>query len=138
MKRTLALDVRTVADGIGMLGASVCAVHCIAMPTLLVLGAAVPTVFLEDEAFHRLMLWFLVPSAVLAFSLGCWRHRDRWMVLFGALGLTGIVLSGLVLHDLVGELGERLATLGSAALLVVAHTRNYMLCRSRSCRHDAE
>ena len=138
MKRPLALDVRTVADGIGVLGASVCAVHCIAMPTLLVLGAAVPIVFLEDESFHRMMLWFLVPAAVLAFSLGCWRHRDRWVLLLGALGLTGIVLSGMVLHDLAGELGERLATLGSAALLVLAHTRNYMLCRSRFCRHDAD
>ena len=138
MKRILALDVRTAADGIGVLGASVCAVHCIAMPTLIVLGAAVPTVFLEDESFHRMMLWFLVPCALLAFSLGCWRHRDRWVLLFGALGLTGIVLSGLVLHDLAGELGERLATLGSAAMLVAAHVRNYMLCRSRFCRHDGE
>lgn len=138
MKRTVALDVRTAADGIGVLGASVCAVHCIAMPTLLVLGAAVPTVFLEDESFHRMMLWFLVPSALLAFSLGCWRHRDRWVLLCGALGLTGIVLSGMVLHDLAGELGERIATLGSAAMLVAAHARNYMLCRSRSCTHDAE
>ena len=138
MKRPLALDVRTVADGIGVLGASVCDVHCIAMPTLLVLGAAVPIVFLEDESFHRMMLWFLVPAAVLAFSLGCWRHRDRWVLLLGALGLTGIVLAGLVLHDLAGELGERLATLGSAALLVLAHTRNYMLCRSRFCRHEGE
>lgn len=138
MRRTLALDVRTVADGVGVLGASVCAVHCIAMPTLLVLGAAVPTVFLEDESFHRMMLWFLVPSALVAFGLGCWRHRDRWMLLFGALGLTGIVLSGTVLHDVTGESGERLATLGSAAMLVIAHVRNYMLCRSSSCNHDAE
>ena len=138
MKRLLALDVRTVADGVGMLGASVCAVHCIAIPTGLVIGAAIPTVFLEDESFHRMMLWFLVPAALLAFSLGCWRHRDRWVLLFGALGLTGIVLSGMVLHDLTGETGERLATLGSAAMLVVAHVRNYMLCRSRACTHDVE
>ena len=61
-----------------------------------------------------------------------------WMLLLGALGLTGIVISGMVLHDLAGERGERLATLGSAALLVLAHTRNYMLCRSRSCRKDAD
>ena len=135
MKRFASPQASTVADGIGLLSATVCALHCIALPALLVLGAAVPIVFLDDESFHSAMLWLVVPSAVLAFGLGCWRHKDRWVLLLGAFGLTGMVLSGTVLHELIGEFGERLVTLGSAALLIAAHVRNFTLCRSESCDH---
>ena len=135
MKPSTALDIRTIADGLGVVGATVCALHCIALPALLVLGATVPTVFLGDESFHRSMLWWVVPSAVLAFTLGCWQHKDRRVFLLGALGIAGMVLSGTVLHDVMGEAAEKTVTLGSAALLIAAHLRNFKLCRSESCQH---
>ncbi len=50
-----------------------------------------PTVFLDDESFHRTILWLVVPSSLLAFGLGCRRHRDPRVLLLGALGLAGIV-----------------------------------------------
>ena len=135
MKQLTPLDIRTVADGLGIVGATACALHCIAVPTLLVLGAAVPA-FFPGEEFHKSMLWLVVPSAAIAFSFGCWRHKDRWVLLLGALGAAGLVLSGAVLHDLIGEAGERGATLGSVGLLIAAHVRNFRLCRSESRRHN--
>jgi hypothetical protein len=137
MKRAATLYVTSIADGIGALSATVCALHCIALPAILIVGTAVPTVFLDDESFHRAMLWLVVPSAVLAIGLGCWRHKDRWALLLGAIGLTGMVLSGVALHGLVGEFGEVVVTLVSASILIAAHVRNFKLCRSESCRHDA-
>ncbi|MEM7483180.1 MAG: MerC domain-containing protein [Acidobacteriota bacterium] len=136
MKSTSTPDIRTIADGLGVLGAAACALHCIALPALLVLGTTLPTVFFADESFHRSMLWWVVPAAVIAFALGCKRHRDRRVLLLGVLGVAGLLLSGTVLHDLMGETAEKLATLGSAILLVCAHLRNYRLCRSDACRHD--
>ena len=128
------LDLRTLSEGLGVIGATACALHCIALPVLFVLGATVPTVFL-DEAFHSSMLWMAVPSAIIAFSLGCWRHRDQRVLILGATGALGLVLAGTVLHDVVGEAGEKVVTLGAAALLISAHVRNYRLCRSISCQH---
>ena len=136
MKRSAALNFSSVADGLGILGAMVCALHCIALPLGLVVGSTVLTVFMEDDAFHRTILWLVVPSAVLAFGLGCRRHKEMRVVLLGVLGLAGIVLSSLVLHDWIGEIGERIVTLGSAAVLITAHLRNFKLCRSNSCEHD--
>ena len=135
MKSSTTLDIRTIADGLGVFGATVCALHCIALPALLVLGSAVPTVFL-DESFHRSMLWLVVPSAVLAFALGCRRHKDRQVLLLGAVGIVGMVLAGTVLHDVVGEAGEKIVTLAAAALLISAHLRNFKLCRAETCQHD--
>ena len=135
MKHSTTLDIRSIADGLGVMGATACALHCIALPTLLVLGATVPAFLPGDESFHQSMLWLVVPSAVIAFSLGCRRHKDRWVLLLGALGAVGLVLSGTVLHDLIGEAGERVVTLVSAGLLTAAHVRNFRLCRSDSCQH---
>ena len=134
MRPSTTLELRTIADGLGVLGATACALHCIALPVLLVLGSTTPTVFFADESFHSLMLWLVVPSAVLAFALGCRRHKDRRVLVLGAIGLAGMVLSGTVLHDVVGETGERVATLVSATLLIAAHLRNFKLCRSESCQ----
>ena len=136
MRPSAILDIRTIADGLGVVGATVCALHCIALPALLVLGSAVPTVFLDGESFHRSMLWLVVPSAVLAFALGCRRHKDRVVLLLGAVGIVGMVLAGTVLHDVVGEAAEKVVTLASAALLIAAHLRNFKLCRSESCQHE--
>ena len=134
--RNRLLDIRTIADGLGVVGATLCALHCIALPALLVLGSAVPTVFLGGESFHRSMLWLVVPSAVLAFTLGCRRHKDRRVLLLGAAGIAGMVLAGTVLHDIVGEAGEKVVTLAAAALLIAAHLRNFKLCRSEPCRQE--
>lgn len=133
MKSSTTLDIRTIADGLGVIGATACALHCVALPVLLVLGTTVPTVFFLEEGFHKTMLWLVVPSAVLAFAIGCWQHRDRRVLLLGALGLGGMVLAGTILHDLLGETGERVVTLVSAGFLIAAHYRNFKLCRSDSC-----
>jgi len=135
MKTSTTLDLRTIADGLGVVGATVCALHCIALPALLVLGSTVPTVLLGDESFHRLMLFWVLPSAGLAFALGCRRHRDRRVMLLGALGMAGMALAATVLHDVMGEAAEKIVTLGAAALLIAAHLRNFRLCRSESCQH---
>ena len=133
-------DIRTtgvssIADWLGIAASTACAVHCILLPTLLVTGTVLPATILGDEAFHAAMLWLILPAAVVAFGIGCWRHKDRWVLAFGIIGLTGMVLAVAVLHDIIGEAGERIVTVLSAAALVVAHYRNFRLCRSSGCDH---
>ena len=130
-------SVRSVADWLGIAASTACGVHCILLPALLVTGTVLPASFLGDESFHRAMLWVILPTAILAFGIGCWRHKDRWVLALGMIGMTGMVLAAFVLHDIIGETGERIATVLSAGVLIVAHYRNYQLCRSFGCAHDA-
>lgn len=136
MGRPRSLDVRSVADGIGLLGSAFCVLHCLAAPALLVAGTALPASFLADESFHQMLLWVILPAAILAFGLGCWRHKDRWVLLLGALGLFGLSSAVAAPHDLIGELGERIVTIGSAGLLIAAHLRNFERCRADHCDHE--
>ncbi len=118
------------------MGSAVCALHCIGAPVLLVAGTALPASFLTDEAFHQTLLWAILPAAALAFGLGCWQHKDRWVLLLGVLGLFGLSSPVAVPHDLIGEIGERIVTVVSAGILIVAHVRNFRLCRAEGCEHE--
>ena len=129
-------QVRNIADWLGIAASTACGVHCVLLPTLLVTGTVLPASVLGDEAFHQAMLWMILPAAIVAFGIGCWRHKDGWVLGLGMLGLTGMVLAVAVLHDLVGEDGERAVTVLSAAILVAAHIRNFRLCRSADCTHE--
>lgn len=127
-----------VADWFGITASMACAIHCLLVPVLLVTGTLLPASFLADEAFHSAMFWLILPAAVLAFGIGCRRHRDRRVLLLGVIGVAGMALSVAVLHDLAGEAGERIGTVVSAAILIAAHYRNFRLCRSSDCTHAVE
>ena len=138
MDKTQPVNARFLADVVGVCGSTVCALHCLVTPLLLVTGSAFPVSFLGDESFHRMMIWLVFPAGIVAFGLGCWRHKDRVVMLLGVLGIAGLGLSATLLHGLIGELGERVTTVVSAALLVTAHVRNWRLCHADACTHDFE
>ena len=124
-----------IADWLGIAVSTACAMHCILVPMLLVTGTVLPASVFGGELFHQATMWMILPAAIVAFGTGCWRHKDRWVLALGVIGLTGMVLSVAVLHDVTGEVGERIGTLLSAAVLIAAHYRNFRICRSSGCTH---
>lgn len=119
------------------IGASViCAIHCIALPVILAMFPALVVMPVEEHSFHQLLVWFVLPSSLLAVSLGCSRHKDRIVLIGCVIGLSVIVLTAWFGHDLLGETGEKMATLTGAVILSVVHWRNYKLCRKDNCDHD--
>lgn len=121
-----------VADRVGVFASSACAIHCLLVPSLLVAGVALPASLLREEAIHQALLFLVLPAALVAFGIGCWRHKDSLVLGIGAVGLLGIS-AATFFHDVLGESGERILTVISTALLITAHIRNYRLCRSRNC-----
>jgi MerC mercury resistance protein len=89
---------------------------------------------LDDEAFHAAILWLILPTSLLALAIGCWRHKDRHVLLLGGAGLGTITLAALFGHDLIGELGERAATFVGSGILIAGHLRNYRLCQAAACQ----
>jgi len=138
MRRPEAFGVRSFADGIGILASAACALHCLAAPLLLVAGTTLPASFVTDERFHRMLLWAVLPASILAFGLGCRRHKDPWVLVLGVLGRLGLCAAVVASHDLIGEAGARGVTVGSAGLLIAPHLRNYSRCRADECEHEED
>ena len=129
MKQTLQL----ILDRLAIATSLICAIHCIAMPILLGLSFSWLPLFLQDERFHQLMVWLIIPSSIIALFIGYRAHKDS-KVLMGILsGLTIIFLTALFGHDLLGGAGEKLMTIVGAILLSISHFRNYKLRKKTCC-----
>jgi len=108
---------------IGLSG--LCAFHCAVTPVAVIVFPVLSACLGSDQIFHSLLIALVVPSSVLALTLGCRRHRN-------AAGLSLLVVAAALGHV---EYWERPMTLGASALIVVAHGLNYRLCRSDRCEH---
>ena len=86
-------------DRLAISMAVVCGIHCLVTPILLVALPIIGTTFWVNENFHLWMLFLVIPTTCLALFSGCRRHKDRWVLGAGALGL-GILLSAFTVERL--------------------------------------
>lgn len=114
-------------DNLGMLVSSLCLIHCLAFPLLLL---ALPTLgwLSPDENVHWTLTLVAVPVAVVALLPGYRVHRSLKVLLGGLVGVSCMLLAPLLLSDLTEEL---FASLG-AVLVVCAHLANRRLLRCPS------
>ena len=143
---------------IGM--AAVCAVHWLLTPILVMALPIIATSFFVHGDFHLWMILFVLPTTGFAIFMGCRKHKDRWVALLSAIGLSILVFALVqerihatvhadatnhVAHcescsrDLSKEplpmhAGAWFNTLGGL-LLAGAHVRNFRLCRKSHCEH---
>lgn len=113
-------------DGLAIGASSLCLVHCLALPALLVLLPALAAFIALPESFHLWALIAAVPMSALAISIGFVRHR-RWAPVVLAIG--GLMCLGageLFFHG--SSLEAWFAVLGSLQL-GIAHALNLRLPR---------
>jgi hypothetical protein len=113
-------------DGLALTLSGLCLLHCLAVPVALGLS------LLADERLHLWMLLVVLPTSLLAVSLGCRRH-GQWRL--AAWATAGLVLmtaaAGGGALQALPELGERLLTSAGSLLLAACHIRNYRACRGQ-------
>lgn len=110
-----------------------CALHCLCTPFVLIMLPALVTTPLADEIFHQALIVFVLPMSILALLFACRKHQ-RWSVLIiGMIGLAILTGTALWGHDILGESGERVATLVGAFVVTFAHVRNAKFCTVMSC-----
>ena len=112
-----------------------CAVHCLMLPVALVMLPALTSTTFGDEQFHQWMLVAVLPTSLLALTLGCRQHRRMDIMVIGLTGLAIMISAALFGHDLLGETGEKITTLLGASLIALSHVRNQSLCRRHDCDH---
>lgn len=144
---------------IGM--AAVCAFHCLLTPILVIALPIIATSFFVHEDFHLWMILLVLPTTGFSIFMGCRRHKDRWVALLSAIGLS-ILIGALVqerwqhgghsehvdhaahcascARDVIEEpvplhAAAWINTLGGL-FLASAHVRNFRLCRQSRCDHN--
>lgn len=114
---------------------TLCAIHCALLPIILATVPALSHLSADNHEFHLALILVIVPMSLIAGFLGCSKHKDKLVLTGIASGLMLLVLTALFGHDLVGEEGEKIATVIASILLSLSHWRNFKLCREKTCQH---
>ena len=88
-----------------------------------------------EESFHLLLVYLVLPTSIIALTLGCRRHKERRMLVWGGAGLIVLAVTAALGHDVLGEILEKSATVFGTILVATAHFINYRCCRTSDC-HD--
>ncbi|MDB2409181.1 MerC domain-containing protein [Pseudomonadales bacterium] len=70
-------NIQAVAEKAAISLSFICAVHCLALPLMVVFLPSLVVFNLEDEASHFWMLAAVVPTSLFALTLGCKKHKKR-------------------------------------------------------------
>jgi uncharacterized membrane protein len=120
-------------DRMAISASVLCALHCLVTPLLLIAVPVISSSFVVDDEFHKILVMFVLPVSLVALFIGCRRHKDRIVLVLGGLGLIALVSIAYFGHDLLGEVGEKVATVISGGILAIGHLRNYRLCHRDGC-----
>ena len=124
MKNTLNINLDNIAIGFSV----VCALHCLLLPIAVIFLPAISATFLGSEDFHKTLLYFVIPSSIIALSLGCKMHGKYNVYLYGIFGIGTLLIGSIFGHDYFGENGEIIFTLIGAGIISLGHLKNQKLC----------
>ena len=124
-------------DKLAIFLSSVCILHCLLAPVAITL---IPVLSLsaiaQDESFHQLMLWVVVPTSVIALLIGCHRHRELQIAATGVIGMGILAMTAFWGHSLFGIQGEKIASIVGGCVLAISHYLNFRACQARRCDDD--
>ena len=111
-----------------------CTLHCLIFPVLIVLIPSFAALSISnDELFHQWMLVGVLPSSLIALTMGCKKHGRFTFLALGLLGVSLLSVTALWGHDFMSENLEKFFTLISSLLIAVAHFNNSRLCHTKKC-----
>ncbi|GEM_PF-180531 len=123
-------------DRLGVFLSATCLLHCLALPVLLTIAPITQTGLLDEQTFHLVLLWFILPVSLIALGIGCRQHKDLLILLLGGIGLSLLLFAGLVGHAVLSPAAERVITIAAGLILAAAHLRNFKICRAMNCDHE--
>lgn len=126
MKNLQALTDKT-AIGLSVL----CTLHCLVLPSLLVLLPGAAALSLNNESLHLWMVLAVIPTSAYALTLGCKQHKKYHVISIGVAGLAFLILA-VVLGESLGETWEKTLTVVGAVIITTGHIKNYRLCQSQT------
>lgn len=127
-------------DRWGILLSSLCAIHCLITPVLLL---ALPVLggYFHNPLVHIIMALFVVPVGLFAFWSGYKHHKKVSLFVMGIVGLSlvgGAPLAHDFFHELMHDfefLSEEVMTILGSVILICAHLLNRRACQCDDHKH---
>ena len=123
--------VQAITDKLAIGLSLMCAIHCLAITSLIALLPSLVALGLDNEVFHFWMIVVVLPSSVYALTLGCKQHKRYRLLIWGCIGLTLLVMALVLGEERIGEDGEKILTVLGAGFVAVGHWFNFRLCQEQ-------
>ena len=132
------MNMQLFTDKIAISLSTICVLHCLFMPSFLILSSWFVSFSLNNEFVHYSILFAAVPVSAYALMKGYLNHNKLSYFLFGIFGLTVLVLAVLT-TSIFGEIGEKSLTVLGSLFVIYAHYKNHQICKELDCDcHDSK
>ena len=111
----------------------ICLVHCLVLPSFLVILSGYFTLSYENELVHYLLLLIAIPVSFYALINGARNHSNFIYLMMGIVGISSLIFAVTMGVELWDESGEIVFTTIGASLVAFSHYKNYKLCREVEC-----
>ena len=110
-----------------------CMIHCLLMPSFLVLTSGFFALSIDNEFIHKAFLIIVLPVSLYALITGYRNHKILSYLYMGASGLWILIFAVLFGDGVLGELAEKSLTLLGSLIVASAHYKNYKACKELDC-----
>ena len=121
------------SDKIAISLSMICLVHCLVLPSFLVILSGYFTLSYENELVHYLLLLIAIPVSFYALINGARNHSNFIYLVSGITGIISLIFAVTMGVELWDESGEIVFTSIGASLVAFSHYKNYKLCREVEC-----
>ena len=114
-----------------------CMIHCLLMPSFLILTSGFFALSIDNELIHKSFLIIVLPVSLYALVTGYRNHKTLSYFYIGTSGLWILIFAVFFGEGVFGEFAEKSLTLLGSIIVASAHYKNYKACKELACEcHD--
>tara|TARA_B100000674_G_scaffold110022_1_gene81357 strand:- start:6056 stop:6460 length:405 start_codon:yes stop_codon:yes gene_type:complete len=132
------MNTQLLTDKLAMSLSAVCVLHCLFMPSFLIISSWYAAFSINNEFVHYAILLAAVPVSTYALIKGYFNHDKLSYFVVGVIGLVSLTAAVLT-ASIIGEIGEKLITVFGSVFVIYAHFKNHQICKELDCDcHEVE
>ncbi len=126
------------SDKLAITLSTACALHCLLVPSFLIVTSGFFTLSIHNELIHYALLSLAVPISLIGLYSGHKKHNEPSFFYIGITGLA-ILISAVFIGEIIfNNFGEEILSVMGSIIVVYAHFRNYQTCKEIDCSCHAE
>jgi hypothetical protein len=126
------MNTQLFTDKLAISLSAICVLHCLFMPSFLILSSWFAAFSIDNEFIHYAILIVAIPVSAFALTRGFKNHKKLSYFVYGFFGLFLLAFAVLA-AGITGEIGEKSLTLLGSLFVIYAHYKNHQICKELNC-----
>tara|TARA_B000000477_G_scaffold84524_1_gene71548 strand:- start:182 stop:577 length:396 start_codon:yes stop_codon:yes gene_type:complete len=127
------MNTQVKADKLSITLSLACMIHCLLMPSFLILTSGFLALSIDNELIHRVFLIIVLPVSLYALITGYQNHKILSYLYLGISGLWLLFFAVFFGEGVFGEFTEKSLTLIGSIMVATSHYKNYKACKELAC-----